>query len=105
MLLLCNTECNLPVIQKRAKPTGADVIQNNDQQMLTELECVRKLSQDLPHAVDPLKENRAPIRLRMIIFAVTDSLGEFVSKAQPFLLDQNFEPSDSSVVRIEHEHS
>ena len=46
-----------PVVEKCAKETGIEVVQNDDQHVLSELEGMWELLQDLPHTVHELKED------------------------------------------------
>ncbi len=52
------------------------MVQDLNEEELVELERKRKLSHDLPHAVDKLNEHRASVRVRVSVFAVTKPLRE-----------------------------
>lgn len=47
----------LPVIKESPEKTGIQVIQDSDEQILRELECMRELLHDLAHAIHKLQED------------------------------------------------
>lgn len=55
----------------------------------------------LPQSIHKLQENWGSLVIRVIFVAVSDSLVEFVTKAEPFLFDQNLQSADSTVVGIQ----
>ena len=48
---------------------------------------------NLPHTVDPLKEDGASLFIVVFVITVTNTLAELVSKTQPFFLYQNLHMS------------
>ena len=53
---------------------------------------VVKLS-NLPDAVDPLKEDWAPLFIVVFVITVANTLAKLVAKTQPFFLNQNLHKS------------
>ena len=50
----------------------------------------------LPDAVNELKEDWRSVRIGMFVLAMSNTLGEFVTECQPFLLDQYLESAHGS---------
>ena len=91
---------SLRVVEECAKEARVEVVQYGDEEVLVELESVWKLARDLPNAVDELEEHGRSVSIRVTVVTVTDSLGEFVSKAEPLFLDYHLETAEGAVVGV-----
>ena len=82
------------------------MVQDRGEEIFIELKCIRELLRhlntragmvirvrqtNLPDTVNPLEEDRTPVRVIVFVVPVTHAMGELVAKAQPLLLNQNLE--------------
>lgn len=66
------------------------MIQNGDQKVFIEFESMRKLFANLPDTINELQEHWRSISIWMVAITMSNSLLEFVTKTEPFLLNQDF---------------
>ena len=72
------------------------MVQYEGQKVFVELERKGKLLGDLPDTVDELQEDWGSIIVGVFVFAVTDTMSEFVAETQPFFLYQHLKPFQRS---------
>ena len=94
----------IAVVEEGAEETWVEVVQDESEEVLVELERVGELVCHLPHAVDELQENGRPIVVVVLVFAVADPVAELVPETKPLFLDEDLEPGQGSIVRIEKKH-
>mmetsp|Transcript_22686 Transcript_22686/g.56915 ORF Transcript_22686/g.56915 Transcript_22686/m.56915 type:complete len:222 (-) Transcript_22686:171-836(-) len=71
------------------------------QQRFIELEGARELLRELPHGVQPLKEDRIAVAI-VVVCLEAASVAERVAKAEPILLDEHAQAVHGAVVRVGH---
>lgn len=80
------------------------MVENGDQKVLVEFECVWKLIAHLPNAIDELQKHRRTIGIGMMIVTVTDAMLEFMAETEPLLFDEHLKTTNRAIVWIEQEH-
>lgn len=73
----------LAIVEEGSEATRVEVGQNGDEEGFIELEGQRELPQDLPRAVDELKEDRGALVIREVLAAVPTTLRELMPEATP----------------------
>ena len=71
----------LRVVEEGAEEAGVEVVEQEGEEVLVELEGVRELVGDLPHAVDELQKHRRPVVVVVLVNAVADAVGKLVPEA------------------------
>lgn len=70
----------LRIAEECAEKAGIKMVEDGNQEMLVELECVGELAGHLPDTIDELQKHRRTIGIRMPVVSMTNSLGEFMAK-------------------------
>ena len=71
-----------PVVEEGAEEAAVEVVAHEEQEVLRELEGVRELAHDLPHAVYELDEHRRAVAVLVSVIAVAHALTSGVAISQ-----------------------
>ena len=91
------------VVEEGAVAARVQVLHQVQQVGFVELEGVRELTNDLPHAVDPLQEDRGALLVGVVRAGMPVPQRELVAERQPGAFHQDREPTLRAVVRVQHQ--
>ena len=84
----------LRVVEEGAEEAGVEVVEQEREEVLVELERVRELVGDLPHAVDELQEHGRSVVVVVLVDAVAYAVGKLVPEAEPLLFDKSLKKKE-----------